>query len=82
MNNEMLKSFLKKPLLNIDKLLLKVYRHGYNEAIHDFYDISSEIIKIDKNKKIKKEDIEHLLLSVFDKCINQNKKDMLDIDND
>lgn len=82
MINEDLKGFLKNPFLTVEKLLMKVFRHGYTHGVYDFYDIANEVIKTYKNKQIKKEEIEHILASVFDKCVKQNKKEMLDIEKD
>lgn len=81
MNNESLKyEFLKRPIANIDKIIMKIFRHGYNEAIHDFYELSTEMLQDKDNKRMKKEDIEQILLSVFDECINKNKQYMNEID--
>lgn len=80
MTNEELKGFLKNPFLTIEKMLMKVFRHGYTHGVYDFYDIVLEVIKNNKNKRLSKEDIEHILESVFDKCINQNKKEFLVIE--
>lgn len=80
MTNKELKGFLKNPFLTIEKMLMKVFRHGYTHGVYDFYDIVLEVIKTNKNKQIKKEEIEHILESVFDKCVKQNKKEFLDIE--
>lgn len=80
MINEDLKGFLKNPFLTVEKLLMKVFRHGYTHGVYDFYEFTLEVIKTNKNKQIKKEEIEHILSTVFDKCINQNKKEFLVIE--
>lgn len=80
MTNKELKGFLKNPFLTIEKMLMKVFRHGYTHGVYDFYDIVLEVIKNNKNKRLSKEDIEHILESVFDKCVKQNKKDFLAIE--